>query len=234
MRYIGGIAVLEKGDDFPDPATGPGTYPLAIGRDLDPRLMIEAYRKGIFAWSSYPVTWWSPDPRAIMPLDHFHVSASLARKIKKQPFRVTLDCSFEEVVKQCAVPRWAGDETWITDDFIDSFSKLHHRGYAHSVECWADSRVVGGVFGIAINGFFSAESMFYKETDASKIALFYLTLSLREAGFSLLDIQVLTDHTRSLGGMEISRADYLSRLKQAVRIKPAPLSKRVLVEVSAI
>lgn len=232
MKYIGGIAVLEKGDDLPDPASGPENYPLAIGRELTPRLMLEGYRKGIFAWSSYPVTWWSPDPRAIIPLDEFHVSRSLARKIKQKPFRVTIDCGFEEVLRGCAAPRWPGDETWMTEDFIDSFIELHRLGHAHTIECWKDNRVIGGVFGIATNGFFSAESMFYKETDASKIALFYLIESLKESGFSLLDIQVLTDHTRSLGGREISRSDYLSLLKQAIRIQPAPISKRTLIEAA--
>ncbi|MEW6210937.1 MAG: leucyl/phenylalanyl-tRNA--protein transferase [Acidobacteriota bacterium] len=230
MRYVGFIAVLDKGDDFPDPARGPENLPLAMGRELTPRLMMRAYRKGIFAWSSYPVMWWSPDPRAIMPLDGFHASRSLAAKMKRRPFRVTLDCAFEEVVRGCAVPRWEGDETWITGDFIESFNDLHRRGHAHSVECWADDRLVGGVFGIAINGFFSAESMFHRETDASKIALFHLTQLLRESGFSLMDIQVLTPHTRSLGGREIPRADYLSRLKQALRVQPAPINKRVLKE----
>jgi leucyl/phenylalanyl-tRNA--protein transferase len=228
MNYIGGIAILEKGDDFPDPAVGPENYPVAIGQELNPRLIIEAYRRGIFAWSAYPVTWWSPDPRAIIPLDGFHTSRSLARKIKKKPFRVTIDHGFEEVVKGCALPRWYGDETWITEDFFDSFLELHRLGYAHSVECWKDDRVVGGVFGIAVNGFFSAESMFYEETDASKIALYYLVQSLCEAGFSLLDIQVLTDHTLSLGGIEIPRSDYLLLLKRAISIQAAPLYKRII------
>jgi leucyl/phenylalanyl-tRNA--protein transferase len=230
MKYVEGIAILEAGEDFPDPAYGPKNYPVAIGYDLTPDLMLNGYERGLFAWSSDPATWWSPDPRAIIRHDGFHVSRSLAAKIRKKTFRVTMDHGFEEVIRNCALPRRPGDEIWISEDFISAFTELFNLGRAHSVECWKDGHLAGGVFGVAINGFFSAESMFHKQTDASKIALFHLVELLRESGFSLLDIQVLTDHTRSLGAEEISRARYLARLKQALKADPAPLGKRVIVD----
>ncbi|MBI4675260.1 MAG: leucyl/phenylalanyl-tRNA--protein transferase [Chloroflexi bacterium] len=224
MVYHNGIAILEHGDDFPDPRQGPTDDPVAIGFELTPDLMLNGYGKGLFAWSDNPVTWWSPDPRAIIDLDAFHVSRRLARKIKAHPFSVTVDLAFDQVVYRCSLPRRGGEATWISETFRRAFQELHAMGHAHSVECWQDDQLVGGVFGVAINGFFSAESMFHTATDASKIALFYLIELLRRAGFQLFDIQVLTPHTESLGGREISRNEYLGRLQRALAVEPSALS----------
>lgn len=230
MIYHNGIAILEHGDAFPDPRRGPADEPVAIGFELTPELMLGGYGKGLFAWSDNPVTWWSPDPRAIFEFDAFHVSRRLAQKIRQRPFRVTLDAAFRQVVYQCSLPRRDAEATWISEGFMRAFQELHAMGYAHSAECWKGERLVGGVFGVARGGFFSAESMFHRETDASKIALYYLLQTLRQAGFLLLDIQVLSPHTESLGGRAISRTQYLQMLRLAVKKSPAKLERRTLVE----
>lgn len=218
MIKYNGIVLLDRGDAFPDPHDGPKDEPVAIGLELSPGLMLAGYRKGLFAWSANPVTWWSPDPRAIVPLDGFHVSRRLARTMRARPFEVTVDRAFGQVVEACAQPRHRGDGVWITPEFRDAFGQLFQMGYAHSVECWYGETLAGGVFGVAVNGFFSAESMFHVETDASKIALYYLLKLLRENGFRLFDIQMLTAHTESLGGVEITRKEYLERLEEAVGV----------------
>lgn len=230
MVFYSGIAILQPGDKFPDPRNGPKDEPVAVGLELTPELMLVGYRKGLFAWSVNPVTWWSPDPRAIIPPDELHVSKRLARKIRARAFRVTIDQAFDQVVRQCALPRQRGDGVWITREFREAFSTLFAMGYAHSVECWQNDQLVGGVFGVAINGFFSAESMFHSATDASKIALYYLIENLREAGFQLFDIQILSPHTKSLGARETSRDSYLNRLERAVNAPPAFLHGGVLVK----
>lgn len=224
MARYGRIAIVGDDGEFPDPRRGPAELPVAVGLALTPRLMLNAYVKGIFAWSDEPVAWWSPDPRAVLELDGFHVSRSLGRVLRQRRFDVTLDAAFEEVVRGCASPRYRGDETWLTRRFASCFSELFRSGHAHSVECWVDGRLAGGVLGVAIGGFFSAESMFHRATDASKVALFHLVEALRAAGYALLDIQVLTSHTASLGAIEIPRYTYLDRLAEAVTLAPAPLS----------
>ncbi len=216
MVFYNDIAILEAGDDFPDPLLGPTDEPVAVGWDLTPELMLAGYRKGLFAWSVNPVTWWSPEPRAIFEFGQFHVSRRLARTMKKQPFQVTMDKAFAQVVWQCGRPRHPGDGVWISTEFQECFEQLHDMGHAHSVECWRDEELVGGVFGVAVNGFFSAESMFHTATDASKIALYFLLEALQKADFTLFDIQMLTPHTASLGAVEISRKRYLERLARAV------------------
>lgn len=230
MLYHHGIAILQAGDEFPDPRNGPKDEPIAIGLELSPELTLKGYRKGLFAWSANPVTWWSPDPRAIIPLDSLYVSKRLARKIKAHPFSVTLDMAFSQVVEQCARPRHRGDGVWITQEFRDAFAKLHALGYAHSVECWQRENLVGGIFGVAVNGFFSAESMFHTATDASKIALFYLIEHLRDAGFQLFDIQMLTPHTESMGAIEMSRDAYLERLGCSLQLEPKLLTPAQAME----
>lgn len=225
-----GIAILNPGDEFPDPRLGPRDDPVAVGFELTPELMLAGYRKGLFAWSVNPVTWWSPDPRAILPLDQFHVSGRLARKIRTRPFRVTMDVGFAKVVEQCAKPRSAVNGVWITPEFVRAYIALYERGYAHSVECWHADLLVGGVFGVAVNGFFAAESMFHVETDASKIALHYLLQELKASGFQLLDIQMLTPHTRSLGAREVARSRYLSMLESALQPNAVHLGPGTLVQ----
>lgn len=229
MDFYNGIALLQEGDDFPDPHFGPKDEPIAIGLNLKPTLMLKAYRRGLFAWSVNPVGWWSPDPRAIFETDGFHVSKSLRKKIKRSPFRVTMDRDFWGVMKGCALPRAFHERTWVTREFMDAFWELHRAGYAHSVECWSEDTLVGGVFGVAVNGFFSAETMFSRATDGSKIALYYLLETVRAAGFTLFDIQILTPHTASLGAIEISRWQYLKRLHSALEQPVEPLNAREII-----
>jgi leucyl/phenylalanyl-tRNA--protein transferase len=179
-----------------------------------PRLLL-AYRSGIFPWTVDPITWWSPEPRAIFELDGFHVSRSLARVIRKGVFRPTMDRAFRQVMQYCAAPAPGRRSTWISPEFIEAYTQLHQQGHAHSLECWQGRQLVGGVYGVAVGGFFAGESMFYGVSDASKVALFHLIEHLRQKGFELFDIQMLTPITMQLGGVTIPRAEYLSRLAQA-------------------
>ena len=212
------ITVLGKGLRFPDPRLADRDGLLAVGGDLSvPRLLL-AYRSGIFPWTVEPITWWSPDPRAIFELDRFHVARSLARVLEKRTFRITIDRAFRRVMEGCAAPASGRRETWITPEFIDAYTRLHERGHAHSLECWQDKELAGGIYGVAIGGFFAGESMFHRASNASKVALYHLILHLRARGFVLFDIQMLTPVTRQLGGIAIPRDDYLERLAKAVRL----------------
>lgn len=181
-----------------------------------PRLLA-AYRSGIFPWSDEPVlSWWSPDPRAIFELDRFHVPRSLARVLRSGRYTVTVDRAFRAVVEGCAAPAPGRETTWISPAFIEAYTALHQAGHAHSVECWQGYALVGGLYGVALGGLFAAESMFHRAPDASKVALTRLVERLRARGFALLDIQMLTPVTQRLGAIEIPRAEYLRRLRQAV------------------
>jgi leucyl/phenylalanyl-tRNA--protein transferase len=185
---------------------------------LTPEGVELAYRHGIFPMAderSGEVLWFRPDPRAIIPLDGFHVSRSLARTIKRATFDVRVDTDFEGVMRGCA-DRPEG--TWISERFVEVYGALHRAGKAHSVEAWREGRLVGGVYGLALGGAFMAESMFHRETDASKVALAALVLRLRERGFILLDVQYVTPHLESLGAVEVTRGDYERRLAEALPI----------------
>ncbi len=207
---------------FPDPrsAKSGGEFDglVALGGDLSvPRLLL-AYRGGIFPWTDEPITWWSPDPRAIFELDRFHVPESLARAVHKRVFEITLDRAFRDVVAGCAAPAPGRESTWISASFIEAYSRLHKKGHAHSVECWQSGRLVGGIYGVAIGGFFAGESMFHRVGNASKVALYHLIRQLRSRGFVLFDIQLTTPLTRQLGAIKIPREEYLRRLAQAVEM----------------
>lgn len=167
-----------------------------------------AYRWGIFPMGhtgSRRITWHRPDPRTIIPLDGFHVSRSLRKKIRKGIFEIRINEAFEEVMRACA-DRPEG--SWITEDFVRVYGELHRRGKAHSVETWREGRLVGGVYGVALGGAFMAESMFHRDTDASKVALAALVERLRQRGYVLLDVQYWTPHLATLGAVEISAAEY--------------------------
>jgi leucyl/phenylalanyl-tRNA---protein transferase len=189
---------------------------VAVGGDLRPETLLRAYRSGIFPWYNEgdPVLWWSPDPRGIFELDRFYLSRRLERTIRAGKFRLTINQAFHDVMLGCA----DRDGTWITPDMLAAYIRLHELGNAHSIETWSGDRLVGGVYGIAIGGFFSGESMFHRERDASKVALAYLIEYLRVRGFMLFDSQVLTEHTASLGAIDIPRAEYLIRLKKALEV----------------
>jgi leucyl/phenylalanyl-tRNA--protein transferase len=186
---------------------------------LAPALLLAAYRQGIFPMAVSPrgtIGWFSPDPRAIIPLDDaFHVPHGLRRTLKKNPYAVTFDRDFPAVIHACATARQRGN--WISAEIIESYCELHRLGRAHSVEAWQEGRLVGGLYGVHIGGAFFGESMFHRATDASKVALVALVDRLRAGQFVLLDTQWLTPHLAQFGACEIPRAEYLRRLALAVR-----------------
>ena len=193
---------------------------LAVGGDLSPGTLLLAYRNGIFPWTTHPVTWWSPDPRAIMPLDGVHVSRTLRRLMRRSTFHASFDRDFRKVMEGCAAPRPGREETWISPQFITAYCRLHDMGYAHSVEVWLGEDLVGGLYGVSIGGFFAGESMFSKARDASKVALVRMAEKLARSGFALFDVQLMTPHLRSMGAVEIPRTEYLRRLAEATLLAP--------------
>lgn len=184
---------------------------------LTPATLLYAYRNGIFPMADPDdgeVYWYAPDPRAILPLDGVHVSKNLAKLVRRGTFEVVSDRAFEEVMRACA----DRETTWISEEIISVYSALHDMGYAHSVECWQDGRLVGGLYGVALGGAFFGESMFHRERDASKVALVHLVRQMRRGGFVLLDTQYSTAHLRRFGVIRVPRSEYESRLMRALRI----------------
>jgi leucyl/phenylalanyl-tRNA--protein transferase len=205
---------------FLDPELANAEGLVGVGGNLRPQRLLEAYGRGIFPFfdESSPILWWSPDPRAIFEMDGLRISRRLARTIRSGRFAVTFDRDFDGVIRGCA--REGTDGVWITPDMIEAYSEMHGLGHAHSVEVWRDGELAGGVYGIAMGGLFAGESMFSRVSDASKVALAHLMEHLRRRGFVLFDVQFLNPHTESLGAVEISRRDYLRRLRAALR-RPA-------------
>ncbi|HSH94000.1 MAG TPA: leucyl/phenylalanyl-tRNA--protein transferase [Roseimicrobium sp.] len=203
---------------FPDPreavSIGPAAGLIAVGGDLSVERLLLAYSSGIFPWSVEPITWWSPDPRGIFEIGQLHLGRSLQRTLRRAPFQITVDRAFREVITACAAVERAG--SWITPAFIEAYTRLHKAGHAHSVECWKDGVLVGGIYGVAIGGLFAGESMFHTASDASKVALCHLMDRLMGQGYRLFDIQMVTETTRRLGAVSIPREEYLNRLADAV------------------
>lgn len=196
------------------------TCTLAVMTTLTPQLLLSAYSQGIFPMAHEDgIYWYDPDPRAILPLDGLHISRSLARTIKKGKFEIRVNTVFTAVMRACAAPTPGREETWISQEFITAYTNLHNLSFAHSVEAWFAGKLVGGLYGVAIRGLFAGESMFSRQTDASKVALVYLVNRLRQRGFQLLDVQFMTDHLRKFGAVEISQAAYKKRLAQAMLVK---------------
>lgn len=217
-----------------------------MGGLLEPDWLLDAYRHGIFPWpmtladeeeseaegdepddyktsaetanslDQEPMLWWSPDPRAIMPLDGMYLSKSLRKTLRSNRFEVKLNTAFAEVLVGCAEGPGREEGTWLTDDMQSAYNKMHVLGHAHCVESWQEGQLVGGVYGLAIGGLFAAESMFHYKTDASKVALAHLVTHLRLRGYQLMDVQQWTEHTGSLGVVEISRASYLEQLQAVI------------------
>ena len=204
---------------FPHPDTADSDGFLAVGGDLSPGTLVHAYSNGIFPWTIRPITWWSPDPRAIMPIGGVHTSHSMRKALRNGGFTVTADSAFRRVMEECAGPRPGRDGVWITPQFITAYTRLFEMGYAHCVEVWQAGRLVGGLYGVAVGGFFAGESMFSGEKNASKVALISMEQKLRAGGFILFDVQFLTPHLESMGAVEIPRVDYLRRLRDAVAQK---------------
>lgn len=193
---------------------------VAKGGVLSTECLLDAYRHGIFPWpaSERQLTWWSPDPRAIIELDGLYVSRRLARTCRSGKFEVTCDRDFAGVVLACATAGRRRRSTWITSGIRKSYQELFRLGHAHSVESWRDGKLAGGLYGVSIGGAFSAESMFYCVSDASKVALVFLVEHLKARGYALLDIQQLTPHARSLGAKPIPRREFLRRLDEALKL----------------
>jgi leucyl/phenylalanyl-tRNA--protein transferase len=184
--------------------------------ELTPELLIEAYVSGVFPMGSEDgIEWYSPDPRGIIPLDAFHIPHGLQRALKKQRFEVRFNTSFREVMQACA----ERPETWITEPILETYCTLHHHGLAHSVEAWREDSLVGGLYGVALRGAFFGESMFHRETDASKIALVGLVHHLQARHFVLLDTQWTTPHLETFGACAIPKARYLKLLTRALAIE---------------
>ena len=221
---------FEEERDVPwiEPRLGEPEGLIGVGGDLSPALLLRAYSEGVFPWFSEgdPVLWWSPDPRAIIEMDGLHVSRRLARTIRSGKFRVSVDRSFEAVMRACGETRPEG--TWVTEEMVAAYSRLHREGHAHSVEVWSPGeeaagtaalpgwQLAGGIYGVAIGGLFAGESMFHTVTDASKVALAALVEHLNKQGYALFDVQMKTEHTERMGAVEIARDSYLARLQDAV------------------
>ena len=221
MRQLSWLHENRPLEPFP-PAEQAMTEPnglLAVGGDLTVQRLCAAYRNGIFPWygEGQPILWWSPDPRGVFIPGDLHISRSLRRRINQSPYRVTLDCNFAAVVAGCAAPRAGNEGTWITHEMISAYIELHYRDYAHSVEVWLEDELVGGLYGVALNGAFFGESMFSRARDASKVALANLCPQLWRWGFEFLDCQMSNPHLDSMGAREIPRSDYLKLLADALR-----------------
>lgn len=188
--------------------------------ELSPSLLLSAYCEGIFpmAHEDGNIYWYDPDPRAILPLDSFHVPRSLARTIKKGDFEIRYNTAFVAVIRACAEPAPGREETWINQDIVVAYTRLHRLGFAHSIETWFEGELVGGLYGVAVRGLFAGESMFSWLSDASKVALVYLVERLRQRHFQLLDVQFMTDHLRRFGAIEIPATVYKERLAQALAV----------------
>ena len=216
-RWVFDLSGAPPGEDF-----------LGVGADLEPATVLAAYRAGLFPMpvrrGRRAIGWWSPDPRAVLPLDGLRVSRSLRASCRR--FQLRVDTAFDEVVASCADPR--RPHGWIDQRMTAAYRRLYDLGWAHSVEAWAPAedggwRLAGGLYGVAINGLFAGESMFHRERDASKVALVALVRLLREAGGArVLDVQWATEHLRSLGAIELPRARYLQLLARALELPPAP------------
>jgi leucyl/phenylalanyl-tRNA--protein transferase len=185
---------------------------------IPPDLLLYAYCNAMFPMAESregPLYWYSPDPRAIIPLEGLKVSRSLRQLVKKKVFSIRVNTVFESVIRECA----EREETWISEQIVQSYLELHRLGYAHSVETWRNEKLVGGLYGVAVGAAFFGESMFHTERDASKVALVFLVDRLREREFELLDTQFITAHLARLGAIEISKDEYVDRLKHAIKKK---------------
>lgn len=224
-------------DRFPDPerALVDPNGLLAFGGDLSPQRLLSAYTLGIFPWYSEgdPLLWWSPNPRCVFTTDGVHVSRSLGKTLRKVHWQWSMNRAFEAVMRECAAPRDGQDGTWITPDMIVAYTNLHLLGYAHSLEIWEDDELVGGTYGVAVGRAFSAESMFSRRTDASKVALVTLARVLRARDCPWIDAQVPNPHLLGMGARTIPRRQFLAGLSRLVAEPPVHDWPRALSPVAA-
>ena len=188
---------------------------LAASQLIYPELVIDAYKHGIFPWYSddQPVLWWSPDPRCVIYPDRFHISRSFRRTLNRHTFTVKTNTAFREVMLACAAPRKDEAGTWITDAMLDTYCRLHETGYAHSIECWRDNQLVGGLYGLKIGNIFFGESMFSRMKDASKVAMHYVCTQIQPA---LLDAQVKSGHLMRMGASLVPREEFTRLLRRNI------------------
>ncbi len=201
---------------------------LAVGGDLSPRRLLLAYSMGIFPWFSEddPILWWTPDPRCILRPSDLRISRSLAKELRRGRFRITFDQAFSDVIRACAgTPRKDGPGTWITAEMLAAYDLLHHLGYAHSVECWCEGCLVGGLYGISLGGCFFGESMFHHMPNASKVAFVTLVRHLTALGYQLIDCQQPSSHLFSMGAREVARTKFLQFL-EAAGVRPSTLPSK--------
>jgi leucyl/phenylalanyl-tRNA--protein transferase len=207
--------------DFPPVETADVHGLVALGGDLEVESILLAYTRGIFPWpisEEYPLAWFSPDPRGILLFEKLHLSKSLRKFLKNNPYEVRFNTNFEAVIKKCAsTSRSDNQGTWITPEIINSYIELHKEGHAYSVETYLDGELVGGVYGVCINRFYSGESMFYSAPNASKVALVALLYQLNQQNIGWIDTQMVTPVVSSLGGIEIPRATYLKMLEISIK-----------------
>ncbi len=205
---------------FPHPDKADSDGLLAVGGDLSVNTLIEAYSHGIFPWYSeeIPILWWCPDPRLVLFPEKFKISKSLRQTIKKKKYNVKIDESFEKVIENCALCKRKGQKgTWITEEMKKAYIQLFKEGYAHSFETYYNNELVGGLYGVSLGRTFFGESMFYKMTDASKVALYYLVERLKKWKFHFIDAQQSTQHMKMLGAEEISREEFIRILEVSLK-----------------
>lgn len=205
---------------FPDPNEADEQGIVAMGGALDPEIILAAYRLGIFPWPAedWPLLWFSPPQRAVLRFADLHLSRSLARALRRATWTYTVDAAFPEVIATCArIDRHGERGTWITPSLERAYTELHHSGHAHSVEVWEGDTLVGGIYGVDVDGAFAAESMFHRRSDASKAALVHLVRHLAAGGLDWIDIQIMTPHMQRFGAVEIPRPEFLARLQETRR-----------------
>ncbi len=204
---------------FPSASLADDSGIIAVGGDLTPERLIEAYAGGIFPWFSKkdPIIWWSPDPRFVLFPDDLKISKSMKQVLNRNIYEIRFDTSFREVITACSLPRKKERSTWITKDMIEAYVKLHKIGFAHSIEAWRNEELLGGLYGISIGSMFFGESMFSREANASKAAFITLVKILKRLNFSLIDCQVHSDHLESLGAVNIPRHEFLKKLDESIQ-----------------
>lgn len=225
------IAWLDADSSFPplDAALREPNGLLAAGADLSPDRLIDAYRRGIYPWYSegQPILWWSPDPRMVLRVDEFTMSRSLAKRVRRRDFEIRCDTAFSAVIEACAnAPREGQHGTWITRAMIVAYTRLHELGYGHSIEAWRNGELVGGLYGIALGKVFFGESMFTRETDASKVCLAALVAVLQQHGTTLIDCQQETGHLASMGAGAIPRSRFARSLGELINSNRPPAGWR--------
>lgn len=222
IKFLHNVPYLDENHNFSFPSVRHATSEgiIAIGGNLSPGMLLSAYRQGIFPWYSEgdPIIWWSPDPRCVIFPSELHISRSSKKILRKGRFRVTLDTSFDDVINSCKkMPRPHQHGTWITDEMLRAYVRLHQLGFAHSIEVWEGTLLAGGLYGVSLGGCFFAESMFRRIPNASKIALIKLVKLCEALGFDMIDCQIPSPHLLNSGAREIPREAFINLLKKSLK-----------------